>query len=246
MALFLNIARLPGSVEHQVLNRQLAMSNPDRNSFSTSIPEILHKYNLPPPEDLLQNPPSKHQWKTTFRNATTYYWESTWKDELLIQFTAKYIQVQSPLISHPHNLWASTDPKPHEVWRAELKARLLTGTYILQCNTARFNRSDVSATFKLWNMGYETREHLLLTCKAHTDVRSEGMNMLQQIIGGQEFAAIRCKGDILIQTILDCTHVSLQQHINFTKKQNTDVERWTHIYCERIISSRTGKLSVAM
>ncbi|KAH3722371.1 hypothetical protein DPMN_065329 [Dreissena polymorpha] len=106
MALFLNIARLPGSVEHQVLHRQLAMSNPDRNSFSTSIREILHKYNLPPSEDLLQNPPSKHQWKTTFRNATTDYWESTWKDELSIQSTAKYIQVQSPLIGHPHNLWA--------------------------------------------------------------------------------------------------------------------------------------------
>ncbi|KAH3874168.1 hypothetical protein DPMN_037410 [Dreissena polymorpha] len=30
-------------------------------------------------------------------------------------------------------------------------------------------------------MGEEIREHLLLTCKAHTDIRSE------------EFAAIRCK-----------------------------------------------------
>ncbi|KAH3885239.1 hypothetical protein DPMN_009232 [Dreissena polymorpha] len=72
------------------------------------------------------------------------------------------------------------------------------------------------------------------------------MNMLQQIIRGQEFASIRCKGDILIQTILDCTHVSLQQHINLTKKQKTDVERLSQINCERIIVSRTGKLSVAI
>ncbi|KAH3802835.1 hypothetical protein DPMN_156525 [Dreissena polymorpha] len=189
------------------------MSNPDRNSFSSSIREILHKYNLLPPEDLLQNPPSKHQRKTTFRNATTYYWESTWKQELSIQSTTKYIQLQSAPIGHPHNLWASTDPKQHEVRRAELKARLLTGTYILQSNTARFNRNEVSATCKLCNMGDETREHLLLTCTAHTEVRSEGMKMLQQIIGRQEFAAICCNRDLLIQTILDCTHVSLQQHI---------------------------------
>ncbi|KAH3807179.1 hypothetical protein DPMN_135511 [Dreissena polymorpha] len=54
------------------------------------------------------------------------------------------------------------------------------------------------------------------------------MNMLQQpvkqIIGRQEFATIRCNGDLLIQTILDCTHVSLQQHINLSRKQKTDVE----------------------
>ncbi|KAH3861983.1 hypothetical protein DPMN_024936 [Dreissena polymorpha] len=91
------------------------MSNPDRNSFSTSTREIQHKYNLPPLKDFLQNPPSKHQWKTTLRNAITDYWESTLKDELSTQSTAKYIQIQSAPIGHPHNLWTSTDPKPHEV-----------------------------------------------------------------------------------------------------------------------------------
>ncbi|KAH3861982.1 hypothetical protein DPMN_024935 [Dreissena polymorpha] len=65
-------------------------------------------------------------------------------------------------------------------------------------NTARFNRDEVSAPCKLCNMGDETREHLLLTCKAHTEVRSEGMNMLEQIIGRQELAAIRCNGDLLM------------------------------------------------
>ncbi|KAH3825862.1 hypothetical protein DPMN_127745 [Dreissena polymorpha] len=95
-------------------------------------------------------------------------------------------------------------------------------------------------------MGDETRENLLLKCKAHTEVRSEGINMLQHIIGRQEFAAIHCNGDLLIQTILDCTYVSLEQHINLSKKQKNDVERWSQIYCERIISSRTGQLSVAI
>ncbi|KAH3694410.1 hypothetical protein DPMN_032120 [Dreissena polymorpha] len=72
--------------------------------------------------------------------------------------------------------------------------------------------------------------------------------MLQQIIGRQMFAAIRCYGDLLIQTIFDCTHVSLQKHINLSKprKQKTDVERWSQIYCERIISYRTGQFSVAI
>ncbi|KAH3868966.1 hypothetical protein DPMN_032121 [Dreissena polymorpha] len=85
---------------------------------------------------------------------------------------AKYIQVQYAPIGHPHNQWASTDPKQHEVQRAEFKAQLLTGTYFLQSSTARFNRNEISATCKLCNMGDKTREHLLLTCKAHTEVRS--------------------------------------------------------------------------
>ncbi|KAH3803078.1 hypothetical protein DPMN_156778 [Dreissena polymorpha] len=64
--------------------------------------------------------------------------------------------------------------------------------------------------------------------------------MLQQIIGRQEFAAICSDGDLLIQTILDCIHVSLQQHIRLSRKQKTDVERWSQIYCELIILFLTG------
>ncbi|KAH3864937.1 hypothetical protein DPMN_027970 [Dreissena polymorpha] len=63
-------------------------------------------------------------------------------------------------------------------------------------------------------MGDETREHLLLTCKAHTEIRTEGMNMLQYIIGRQVFAAIRCNGDLLIHTILDiCVTTATHQHV---------------------------------
>ncbi|KAH3885240.1 hypothetical protein DPMN_009233 [Dreissena polymorpha] len=139
MAPFLNIARLPGSVEYQVLHRQLAMSNPDRYSFSTSIREILHKYNLSPPEDLLQNP----RQNINGRPHSEMQQQITGRAHGRMSYQYNLLQSTYKCNLHPHNLWAATDPKPHEVRRAELKARLLTGTYILQCNTARFNRNEV-------------------------------------------------------------------------------------------------------
>ena len=50
-------------------------------------------------------------------------------------------------------------------YKAENKARLLTGTYTLQANWAQFNQNEVGGTCKLCFKDIDTREHFIATCK---------------------------------------------------------------------------------
>ena len=66
--------------------------------------------------------------------------------------------------------------------RGEIKARLLTGTYILQCNRSKFNRNEVSATCPLCQLEDEKPLHFLIKCNALHAYRKESMKELKVII----------------------------------------------------------------
>ena len=57
--------------------------------------------------------------------------------------------------------------------RAQLKCKLLTGTYILQGNRAVFNQHAVDPMCKLCNSTPETRQHLLAECHVFMTERRE-------------------------------------------------------------------------
>ena len=113
--------------------------------------------------------------------------------------------------------------------------------YILQSNMARYNQNMVPATCKLCGQEDETREHLLINCIAYADIRRKGLNKLQAILKDDMFTSITQDKDLLIQIILDCTHSSLS-HLNLLRAQEIDIERWSQIYCEQIITLRANQL----
>ncbi|KAH3754054.1 hypothetical protein DPMN_188712 [Dreissena polymorpha] len=240
----MNIARLPESVEYKILRRQLLMAEQDSKTLASNARKILEKYNLPTPKELLEEVPTKDKWKKMFKKASNDYWENTWRQELATQSTMKYLQVQHPVVDNPHNLWKSTCPKQHEVQRAEIKARLITGTFILQTNAMKFNKSEVSATCKLCGSDDETREHLLGSCSALSQIREENLTRLNVILSNDNiFTTITQDSGMLIQIILDCTHSSLKDHVILSRDQETDIERWSQAYCERLITHRAQIIS---
>ena len=50
--------------------------------------------------------------------------------------------------------------------KAGIKARLMTGTYVLQSNRAKFNKYKVDPTCTLCGDGPEDQEHFLLRCRS--------------------------------------------------------------------------------
>ena len=66
--------------------------------------------------------------------------------------------------------------------RGGIKARLLTGTYILQCNRSKFNQHEVSATCPLCQLEDEDTLHFLIKCNALYANRKESMKELKVII----------------------------------------------------------------
>ena len=179
-----------------------------------------------------------------FKNASNDYWENTWRQEKVTQSNMKYLQVQHPVVDNPHNLWKSTRPRQHEVQRAEIKARLITGTFILQSNAMKYNKSEVSATCKLCGVDDETREHLLGRCSALSQLREENFTRLRAILSDDnKFTTITQDFDMLIQMILDCTHSSLKNLVVLSPAQETDIERWSKAYCEGLVTHRAKIIS---
>ena len=66
--------------------------------------------------------------------------------------------------------------------RGGIKARLLTGTYILQCNRSKFNQHEVSATCPLCQLEDEDTFHFLIKCNALYAYHKESMKELKDII----------------------------------------------------------------
>ena len=64
-------------------------------------------------------------------------------------------------------------PNPIDVEKAAIKARILTGTYTLQSNRAKFNQHDVDPTCLLCKECPENRQHFILTCKLTEPARQK-------------------------------------------------------------------------
>ena len=66
--------------------------------------------------------------------------------------------------------------------KANIKAKIITGTYTLQANRARFNQHSVSPTCLLCKNDSEDREHLILHCTAHTYIREKHLATLRPLM----------------------------------------------------------------
>jgi hypothetical protein len=49
--------------------------------FICRIRKTLQKYNLPSPEEILENPPKKQQWKNAMKKAINSFWYDKWTNE---------------------------------------------------------------------------------------------------------------------------------------------------------------------
>ena len=65
-----------------------------------------------------------------------------------------------------------------DVPRVCVKAKLITGIYILQVNRVAFNQNEISLTCLLCGEEDETIEHFILQCSALSDVRQ---SLLQEV-----------------------------------------------------------------
>ena len=122
LSLFMNIARLQGSVEHEVLFRQISMATIDSKSLVACIKNILKKYNLPDIRTLFNNPPSKQNWKKMIQSALDSFWYNAWIMNQRTKTTLKHLKIQQNPHRKPHNIWKSVYPQIQNIRRAEIKS----------------------------------------------------------------------------------------------------------------------------
>ncbi|CAG2244751.1 unnamed protein product [Mytilus edulis] len=81
-----------------------------------------------------------------------------------------------------YKLWSSIESNIKDVRLGGIKARLITGTYVLQSNTSKFNQHEVSAVCPLCQYEDEDVEHFILKCYALFKYRKSYIEELKLII----------------------------------------------------------------
>ena len=99
---------------------------------------ILKLYSLPSIFQLLDNPPSKNEWKRLLNSAVNTAIEESWKQDIKSKSSLKYVNPDSLKVRKSHHVWSTVRNSIHDSRRAQLKSKLLTGTYILQGNRTAF------------------------------------------------------------------------------------------------------------
>ncbi len=105
----------------------------------------------------------------------------------------------------PHPIWGTVRDNVHDSRRAQLKCRILTGTYNLQSNRAVFNQYRVDPTCKLCDEQPETRQHFLAECEALAPERDRFRHQISQIT--LELNIDTRNPETLVKLILDSTWI---------------------------------------
>ena len=133
----------------------------------------------------------------------------------------RYINWETDKFFQAHHLWNSVDHNHTDVHRASIKCRLVTCTYILQANKARFNKFAVNPTCLLCREHPENRMHFLLEYTALASSRTKYINDYKSLIAENFnedlWEEISSDNNSFLQLILDCTkcpQASALQNIN--------------------------------
>jgi hypothetical protein len=125
-----NIIQDKATIEFQIVERQHAMMKRNTQNYANVITSILRKYRLPELYNILQDIPTKANWKKEIKDKIQEYWEKQWIEEAKKRTSLKFLAI--PKMGKTHYVWKMVPNDCIEVKKAEVKVRLLTGTYMLQ------------------------------------------------------------------------------------------------------------------
>ena len=205
------------SLESKIAERQLAMKDLNSKSWFMGVCRKLHKYNLPSAHDLLFNPPPKDVWKNQINTVVQEYWNEELRNDAASKSSLKYLNINACKIGTVHPTWDTVESNQRDVYRATIKTKLLTGTYNLQGNRAKFNQFNIDPTCLLCDGDPETREHFLVCCPKLQQQREPFLKQLEAECENMypgSWANIAISPTSLTQLILDPTHFTCYPNLH--------------------------------
>lgn len=157
--------------------------------------------------------------------------------------TLKHCNIQMLKIHEVHPVWKTLPPVTYEVKKANIKARLLTGTYLLQEHAQRFNGNSDDQKCLLCQIEQEDLKHFILRCPALNEKRQKVFPALKQAIicnigqnnWQEHFAGNK---ELLIQVIIDSTKE--RENIPILNEEiSTGIERISRKLCYDLHCGRT-------
>jgi hypothetical protein len=167
-------------------------------------------------------------------------WDKTLKEKACTQTSLKYMNIEACGIGKVHPLWRTVDTNKLDVMRGMVKAKLLTGKYLLQAGVSVQSGGRISPICLLCCEGPENREHFIVTCQSLQRTRGPYINSIGSLLeqaGMSNWREIRSSPVLLTHLVLDCSHPRL--HIQ--AEVQLQVERETRRLCYALHSERALK-----
>ena len=228
----------------EIAQRQLAVKSYESKSCFSVCNRLLHKYKLPSIYNVCKNIQSMKKWKQLVNTAIDTYVLSQWMDKP--KKSLLYLNIESLRVGKVHQSWSSLRNNPVAVKRSIPKLRLLTGSYILQENRARFNQCNTDATCALCRDGHESRMHFLVVCSRLQFVRQNYIERLKGLLylENSEIIADSYISDPekLTQIILDCSVYGARGVLKLGKETVMNIERLSRNLCYALHKCRSELL----
>ena len=151
-------------------------------SWFVYVNKVLEQYGLPSTVDLLDAGYAKAQWNSLYEQAVNEYWSEKNLEEAVGETSMRFMNVQNYPIGLAHLVWRDAGYDIMSVQRAGWKARLMSGTYMLQATRARFNQFEVDPTCLLCFKEPENIEHFLLRCESLNKIRQPFLDKIYKLI----------------------------------------------------------------
>ena len=209
LVMFRNIANTPDSIEYKIALRQLGTKDTSSKSWFIRVVHTLQKYDLPTAYTILDNPPSRHSWKSTVIRKMCQFWNDSILTSASNKSSLRFVSAKTLELGHPAILWSSALVSHRDTQKAFLKAKLLTGTYRLQAHEAVFNKSykNMQSTCHLCKTETEDRNHFLLRCRALDQVRHTHLPLLASCLTEINVTWESLDDDVKLHILLDANHI---------------------------------------
>ena len=196
----------------EVLHRQITVNFDNKDSFFYRILKVLELYELPDIASLKQQLPTKTVWKDSVLRSVTAYWRESLVRDAHSKTTLKSLTYEKILLGEVHPVWASTENSVIDVRKAIVKARILTGTCLLQANIHSFSQYREDPTCRLCKQQEEDIFHMLLYCPLLSETRIHEYKVLIDIvinhIGAEAWKVYFSRKEDITQLIIDSRRFS--------------------------------------
>ncbi len=180
LSLLYSILNSKNTKLNEIRVRQTSLPESVPHSFFTRCSQIIERYCLPSTDKIKFM--SKNVWKQLVKKKVRNYWSTQLLDDVSTKTTMNFCCINELKIGHTHPVWDTVNSNLTDVRRAATKARMLTGTYILQTQTSKYSKVPIPNTCQLCHLEEEDLTHMLTRCPALTTARRETYNELKALL----------------------------------------------------------------
>ncbi|VDI46841.1 Hypothetical predicted protein [Mytilus galloprovincialis] len=174
----------------EILKRQISVNSKNPKSFFHQSILLLQQYNLPNILDSSIKLPSKVVWKKILRSTINKYWTYELQETAKSKSSLSLLNTTILEIGIVHPVWEFASQSLLDVQKSMIKARMLTGTYLVQADKYKFSQYKINATCLLCHREDEDLTHVLTFCPALRETRMKYFLPLKVLVTN----IIGCKG----------------------------------------------------